>query len=1137
MADLMASASVDLVSTYSTDFSTFVSLLNKQQLDVVNFGAGCACVIGTPGAGKTATVVARIVRLIKDGYNPELILAMTFTRNAAYEMNTRLQHFGVTAVRVGTIHSVCRQILATETNLLNQYYIDDKFKLPLELRKTLNDFRKRKRIPNRGTDIEAVERFIAACKAGGICYIWGDPFGINSMSDSYILSHALDYAYTTGISAERLHEIYTEFERRRAIIGLMDYDDMLLWAWLTLVTNEAACVRWRHKWGVVIVDEVQDSSAVQWDIARFLAGLKSGIIGAEQGNKRLTTNSTDILTSTNETHNLMVVGDTSQCLDLNTLVEVGENNELCSLNDVPVGAMVSASKGGLVEKGEVLRKGVVVKAKHARITLDDGRILDGSADHLVFAAITDRADHYYTYLSFRHGLGFRLSYTFNVSHVPLNLYLYYSDADKFWLLSAHDTQEEMQQQLCKFADQYRIPIESQLVETNQGGTIKSDAIDGHRLLCDLYLLEMHPLWMAEILSNQTIGIEITLGKHGLLVADLCVRSKAVYSFEVQKVLHSLLGVPLDNIFCANFESGVEAHACALQLKTSLKEVTDCPIEMSIVLSNAHGPIENKFTATALSGLVPGTLVWTSDGQARRVVALQRYKKTKHVGDIQVDKLTNFFANGIAVHNSIYAWRNAVPKQMLDFYNHKDVTKFVLPINYRSNQTICTLASQMVTNRKWHLAGSIQSAVGNHDINAVQICEYSDPLDEAEAVVLQAQEYAVTEGLRSCAVLARLKISLDLIELVCIRKRLKYIKMAKGSFFDSKEVLDLLAYLRVAAGCDPSNQWLKRIINKPFRYIGRPYIDMCEERAVSLGISFLDSIMLHADTLSFAQHQALKKFYELLIALNRMIVETQEALLHSEAQVARETDYLEKISAAQVAQTDDLLSELAAVDVPLPASTPVTSTVEEQKQAATKDGRKDASTKASEGALDAVAAKLRKLIVSPGEMIRHILQKTDYIEELRREEGLLGEDESKLAVLASLQRMAESFRSVYEFLSYIDTLATAVAGAAKTGLKVKDESTEDALILSTIHSAKGTEFNNVFIVDVVQGRFPSVRTEEPEEELRLFYVAMTRAAKRLHISYAQKPAMPSGEKSEVSEFVRELQLHLARYKKQLGIVEA
>jgi DNA helicase-2/ATP-dependent DNA helicase PcrA len=67
-----------------------------------------------------------------------------------------------------------------------------------------------------------------------------------------------------------------------------------------------------------------------------------------------------------------------------------------------------------------------------------------------------------------------------------------------------------------------------------------------------------------------------------------------------------------------------------------------------------------------------------------------------------------------------------------------------------------------------------------------------------------------------------------------------------------------------------------------------------------------------------------------------------------------------------------------------------------------------------------------------------------------------------------------------------------------------DSQPDRLTLSTVHSAKGLEWHTVFIIWALDGRFPSIHAigndDELEEELRLMYVAATRAKERLYFSY-------------------------------------
>jgi DNA helicase-2/ATP-dependent DNA helicase PcrA len=92
----------------------------------------------------------------------------------------------------------------------------------------------------------------------------------------------------------------------------------------------------------------------------------------------------------------------------------------------------------------------------------------------------------------------------------------------------------------------------------------------------------------------------------------------------------------------------------------------------------------------------------------------------------------------------------------------------------------------------------------------------------------------------------------------------------------------------------------------------------------------------------------------------------------------------------------------------------------------------------------------------------------------------------------------------ELEDFLSDMALEPPSASVEGYLSTDGSEGDRLVLSTIHSAKGLEWHTVFIIWAVDGRFPSVRaldnTAELEEELRLMYVAATRARDNLFITY-------------------------------------
>jgi DNA helicase II / ATP-dependent DNA helicase PcrA len=116
----------------------------------------------------------------------------------------------------------------------------------------------------------------------------------------------------------------------------------------------------------------------------------------------------------------------------------------------------------------------------------------------------------------------------------------------------------------------------------------------------------------------------------------------------------------------------------------------------------------------------------------------------------------------------------------------------------------------------------------------------------------------------------------------------------------------------------------------------------------------------------------------------------------------------------------------------------------------------------------------------------------------RLEALHGDAHARAGDLEQLEQIAGGFESRERFLSEL-TLDPPGATGAEAGPPFLDE---DYLILSTIHSAKGQEWDTVFVLNVVDGCIPSDMAtgtpEEIEEERRLLYVAMTRAKSSLHL---------------------------------------
>jgi DNA helicase-2/ATP-dependent DNA helicase PcrA len=106
---------------------------------------------------------------------------------------------------------------------------------------------------------------------------------------------------------------------------------------------------------------------------------------------------------------------------------------------------------------------------------------------------------------------------------------------------------------------------------------------------------------------------------------------------------------------------------------------------------------------------------------------------------------------------------------------------------------------------------------------------------------------------------------------------------------------------------------------------------------------------------------------------------------------------------------------------------------------------------------------------------------------------------------------------------------------------QDELTEKRpeVALMTIHASKGLEFDVVFVTGLEQGLFPSIRegTRDPEEERRLFYVALTRARKTLHLTHAkQRMKYGSREFALRSEFIGDIDTRLVAAPPKRGLLD-
>ena len=163
-------------------------------------------------------------------------------------------------------------------------------------------------------------------------------------------------------------------------------------------------------------------------------------------------------------------------------------------------------------------------------------------------------------------------------------------------------------------------------------------------------------------------------------------------------------------------------------------------------------------------------------------------------------------------------------------------------------------------------------------------------------------------------------------------------------------------------------------------------------------------------------------------------------------------------------------------------------------------------------------KINDLSIS--EIIKETLNKSGYVKALEVEDTT--EAESRIQNLEEFLTVAIEFEEQEAENSLADFLEGITLSSDIDGM----EETEDSVTLMTLHSAKGLEFNTVFLVGMEEGIFPGYKSigepKELEEERRLFYVGITRAKRYLYLTCSRKRTIfGSTSYNAISRFVNEI----------------
>lgn len=370
--------------------------------------------------------------------------------------------------------------------------------------------------------------------------------------------------------------------------------------------------------------------------------------------------------------------------------------------------------------------------------------------------------------------------------------------------------------------------------------------------------------------------------------------------------------------------------------------------------------------------------------------------------------------------SIYSFRGANIDNILNFTRtYKDARLFKLEQNYRSTQTIVNAANSLIAKNRDQIRKDVFSEKDKGEPIGV-FAAYSD-VEEGEIVANKIVQLHAKEdyAYHDCAILYRTNAQSRIFEEALRKRGIPYRIYGGLSFYQRKEVKDVVAYFRMVVNPNDEEAF-KRVINYPARGIGNTTLGKLAEAAGRFQVSLwkvLCEPLSYGLTLNKGTHAKLQGFRDLIAEFVTMAQEKDAYTVGME-----------------LVRRSGIMAEIY----------------------------QDRSPEN----------------LSRQENIEELVNGMRDFCEGRQEEG------NPHLLLA-------------DYLSEIALLTDQDEDKGETQSKVT---------LMTIHSAKGLEFRNVFVVGMEENLFPSPLSSASyralEEERRLFYVAVTRAEDHCYLSYAK-----------------------------------
>ncbi len=820
--------------------------LNPAQREAVLHAGGPLLVIAGAGSGKTRVLAHRIAHLIRDrAANPYGILAITFTNKAASEMQLRVANLvgdrivgisrdGDGRVRrrrwggmwVSTFHAACARLLRAEIERLGY---EPSFTI---------------------YDTEDSRRLLAQC----IDELGMDPKRVSPRAAGAMISKAKNelidfesYAHQAqDWYAQQVAQVYRLYQDRLQRASALDFDDLLTKTVELLQLFDDVLAKYQAQFAHVLVDEWQDTNHAQYVLVQMLAS---------------------------EHRNLAVVGDADQCLPAGTMIEtssgrrpieqIGEGDEL-----------IGAAGGTRLVRGRVTS----VMPGHWRGPLwrvqAGGRTVVGTPHHMVPGRVVPLDDRWFVYLMYREDRGYRIGVTKGASppyagHPAEAGYIVranHEHADKLWVLRVCDSIAEAAFWEARYAATHGLPTQSFV--SGEAGPARGSRNQAPRSFhWTVRKLAMDELWLERLYSELDTT---TSAKH--LMSELWLqpefphlrpangvgrqtvtlmmygdrRATAAYHriqwTSVREDVAARLraaGYPVRT----NGEGGYRVETSRRSYSEAVAYVRGMQDAAGLDIRRRAWVAGRAYELMPLSHLHPGMrIVVDRDGVAGEAM-VDEVDRTEYEGpvyDLEVDPTHTYVADGVLVHNSIYRFRGADIRNILDFErDFPDATRITLERNYRSTQTILDAANAVIAHNTQRLDKKLWTDVGQGE----QVVRYTaeNAQDEAAFVAEEVDRLVEEHGYEpgDCAVFYRTNAQSRVLEEILIRTGTPYQVVGGTRFYERREIKDMLAYLQLLV--NPADDVAaRRVVNVPRRGIGSKTEQVLSDVALRERITFLEA---------------------------------------------------------------------------------------------------------------------------------------------------------------------------------------------------------------------------------------------------------------------------------------------------------